>query len=111
MSQGQLAEEKGSRKENDKEFSFFRNLVPSPLKADADFMMSAMMSADGQSQIKNTSESGFSNNLLYRKESAKKRGEMAQKLQVCSGTFGTGAQESEPGSPISALTEEPQYPL
>lgn len=45
-------------RDNEKEFSFFRKeIVPSPLKADADFMMSA----DGNSQhVRNTSESGLS---------------------------------------------------
>ena len=56
----------------EKEFSFFRNeLVPSPLKADADFMHSN----DGNSHIRNTSESAISNNLPCQINSGIKRGD------------------------------------
>ena len=53
-----VLEDLQERRDNEKEFSFFRKeIVPSPLKADADFMMSA----DGNSQhVRNTSESGLS---------------------------------------------------
>jgi hypothetical protein len=59
----EFTEHEGNRRETEKEFSFFRKeLVPSPLKADADFMMSAN---DNASHIRNTSESALSNNAPF----------------------------------------------
>jgi hypothetical protein len=88
------------KRETDKEFSFFRNeLVPSPLKADADFMMSAN---DNASHIRNTSESALSNNAPL--QSNKKRLNLA--LLPCN-----DAERESLGSSISALTEEPQNAL
>lgn len=77
--------------------------MPSPLKPDAEFMMSA----DDNSNVRHTSESGFSNNLPYQNLSNKKHADsnFLLRLQPCiNGAHGD--RTSEMGSIISALTEE-----